>query len=134
MQTNWMGRPLGLPAVSPITIAKAAVKLNKGCYEKGGRFHSVLKWKGNNINLGAFETAEECNNVWDRSKERRKIKARIPAAQGYTPATCGDTYKVNLMVGGVYKYIGTYKTKSLARATYLKAHAEETQRLLDELK
>lgn len=107
-------------------------ELRKDCYEKNGRFHSVIKWKGNKINLGVFPTAKQCNSVWDRSLARRKILARTKSPVGHTKATVGDGRRVNVMIKGAYTYIGTFDSPRLAKEAYGKAFDDETARLLSE--
>lgn len=130
--TYYMGRLVGPPALSPITIAKAAVKLNKGCYEKGGRFHSVIKWKGSKVELGEYGSQEECNAVCDRELGKRKILAREPSPIGHARATIGNTRKVNVNIRGKVEYIGTFSNKIEARKVYLEAYNSESVRLLEE--
>ena len=131
--TYYMYKPTGKPTGLPFTMPVEHEVLRKGCYLKGGRFHSVLKHKGNIVNLGVFETASECNSVWDRSKARRKIKDRVPSAKGYTKATIGTTQKVNMFIGGVQVYIGTFASEKEARAVYLVEFHAETKRMLEAL-
>jgi len=131
--TYFMGRPTGPPQGLIFQMSIAHHGLRKGCFEKNGRFHSVLKWKGNKINLGVFGTRGECNDTWDRAHKRREIKERKPARKGYTQATIGNMQRVNLFIKGENCYIGTFECKDEARAAYLKAFDKETQRQLDEL-
>lgn len=137
MITTYMGREVGASIGLLFTVAEVRAmgheELRKDCYQKEGHFFSVLKWKGNRINVGVFDTENECNDAWDRAKERRKIKDRVPSRLGFTLATVGTMQRVNLWCNGVNKYIGTFKTKKLAREAYLLAFHAETERQLEAL-
>ncbi len=100
------------------------IKLRPHCRERDGRFLCYLYYRGHTINLGAYGTAQECNEVYDRALGRRLIRDRKPAGKGYSRDVNG-WYKVHLGIGGgKTKYFGAHKTEEEAREVYLAAFNE----------
>lgn len=98
-----------------------------------GRYTGVLKWKGKTTNLGIFETAEACNEAYIRAKTRRELRARKPAAKGYTAADGGKGFKVSIYINKKVIYIGTYPTEKLARAAHVSAFNAHIDQLMSEI-
>ena len=139
--TYYAGRETGKPSGMLITQADidkmTGEDLRKDCFEKEGRFHCVLKSKGNKISLGIFDSARECNAVWDRSKARRHIQSRQPGVKGYTTHAapgCTTYYKVNICILGKNTYVGLTHDEDEARKLYLDKFDEIKQKALDAVK
>ena len=132
--TCYQGRPTGPARGFMFSVAEMqatrAVPLLGRSYGEPGRYTCILVWGQKTINVGVFDTAEECNSAWLRAQARRKIKARKPSEKGYTLASNGQGFKVNLYFDKKSKYIGTFATEAEARAKYLKAFKAESRRLL----